>query len=75
MADMPGREPFAVPLKCPNCGQTGTAIWEEADAFSRQKGPQRELKLLSAGFFQRPARMAALDPQIVCDRCDTIQPD
>ncbi len=75
MADMPGREPFAIAIKCPKCGQAGSAIWEETDAFSRQHGPQRTLKLLSSGFFQRPAPMPALDPQIVCDRCDTVLPD
>jgi hypothetical protein len=72
---MQSRERFTVPLKCAQCGQAGSAAWEENGAGMRRGGAQRELILLSSGFHRSEVPAQSGDPTIVCNVCDTAQPD
>jgi hypothetical protein len=69
------RDQFTVPLKCPNCGQVGSAVWEEDDGHTKGQNAPRKLLRLSNGFHTEKGRTHSGDPIIVCDPCDEIQPD
>jgi hypothetical protein len=69
------RERFTVAIRCPDCGQVGSAAWEENAADSRQRGVHRELILLSNGFHRSRQRGQSGDPGIICDRCDAMLAD
>ena len=69
------REQFAVPIKCPKCGQVGSISWEEEAGADRRQGSMRKLILVSSGFHQRPGHNNSGDATIVCDRCGQVQPD
>jgi hypothetical protein len=75
MAEMPEREQFSVPLKCPKCDHAGSVVWEETIGPGRQRGPERILILLASGFRQGEGTTRSGDPSIVCNHCDTVQPD
>jgi len=64
------RERFTVAIRCPDCGQVGSAAWEENAADNRQHGVHRELILLSNGFRRSRQRGLSGNPRIICDRCD-----
>jgi hypothetical protein len=73
MADERSR--FNVAITCPNCGQTGSVIWEDARDFGRMQGSQRNLIHISGGFHAEGGRTQSGDPLIVCNECDEIQDD
>lgn len=66
-----GRDQFAIPLKC-QCGQIGTAIWEESNAVA-PAGPQTYLVSLSGGFYERIRKEDGSAIELVCSRCGTAQ--
>ena len=65
---------FAVPIRCPGCGQVGHTVWEENMGSGRPNHPRRLLRL-SNGFRTDPAPTPAGGPRIVCDHCDAVVPD
>jgi hypothetical protein len=69
------REEFVVAIRCPKCRQHGSTVWEEATGSHRSQGPQRRLKVVSAGFSQGAVNPVSRDPEIVCDNCETTLPD
>jgi uncharacterized ferredoxin-like protein len=69
------REEFVVAIRCPGCGQYGSTVWEETAASHRSQGPQRRLKIVSAGFVQGSVNPVSRDPCIICDNCEAILPD
>jgi hypothetical protein len=72
---MAGREQFTVDIACPHCAQKGAVVWEENTLGNRQNGVERAMIRVSPGFHAEAGRTQSGDPVIVCDRCDTIQPD
>jgi len=68
----PIRDTFPIPLRCPKCGQTGTAMWEENSRIS-PAGPEPSLAGISNGFYRR--ERANDLPLIVCRQCETPQSD
>jgi hypothetical protein len=72
---MRGREQFTIDIACPHCGQNGHAVWEENAPSNRSGGAERALVQLSPGFHAEAGRTQSGDPVVVCDGCDTIQPD
>lgn len=72
---MTGREQFTVDIACPHCAQNGAVVWEENTLGNRQNGIQRAFISVSAGFHTEAGRTQSGDPVIVCNKCDTIQPD
>ena len=73
MAGEPSR--FNVAITCPNCGQTGHVIWEEASEPGRTRGSQRQIIQIPDGFHQETGRTRSGHPLIVCNACDQIQED
>jgi hypothetical protein len=73
MADESSR--FNVAITCPNCGQTGHVIWEEAGEQNRPLGSQRQMIQISDGFHQETGRTRSGHRLIVCNICDQIQED
>lgn len=69
------RERFNVTLTCPDCGQTGYAIWEETGEFDPIASARRSLVFLSGSFHPETHRTRTGGVLIVCNACDTIQPD
>ena len=69
------RQTFRVPLNCPNCRNKGVAVWEEADARDRARGPERKLISLEGAFHSETGRTMSGDPVVVCTACDEIQDD
>jgi DNA-directed RNA polymerase subunit RPC12/RpoP len=67
------RAQFTVEIECPKCGQKGHAIWER-DAPNPQ-GLQPKLLSLPVGFSERVRTNLTELPEIVCDKCGTVQPD
>jgi hypothetical protein len=72
---MMGREQFTVDINCPHCAQPGAVVWEENTIGNRVHGIQRALIRVSDGFHPETARTESGDPLLVCDKCNTIQPD
>jgi hypothetical protein len=70
----PSRDIFPIALRCPKCGQTGTAMWEENSHISPD-GPEPTLASLSDGFYRRDGEGPAGAPLIVCRQCETPQPE
>jgi predicted RNA-binding Zn-ribbon protein involved in translation (DUF1610 family) len=68
------RTKFPVKIKCPKCGQTGSAMWEENSDIS-PRGPMSALDSLSDGFFQRIKDARTHSPEVVCRNCGTALPD
>lgn len=68
------REKFPVKIKCPKCGQTGSALWEENNEIS-PRGPMSSLESLSDGFHQRIKNASTHLPEVVCSGCGTVLPD
>lgn len=71
----PTYERFTIKLKCPQCGETGEIIWEEAAIGYREAGPKRRLVGVSPNFHAENGRTQSGDPVIVCTSCDSIQTD
>jgi C4-type Zn-finger protein len=69
------REQFTIDIKCPNCGQSGSAAWEENAPHNRKNGVERKLVLLSNGFRQSDVVGQSGDSLIACDRCDATLAD
>ena len=65
-----GRRRFARDLACPDCGQKGTATWEEN--ATRPLNPARSVVNLSEGFHTETGRTSSGETLIVCNVCDTI---
>jgi hypothetical protein len=68
-------ERFAVAIKCPACSQVGSVTWEKARTPTGDAAASSKLISVSNGFHtdHDPARPGG--PRIVCDHCDTVQPD
>ena len=71
MADERSR--FSAAITCPNCGQTGDVVWDEATGPDRTRGRQRQLVYISGGFHSETGRTQSGDPLVICDVCDQIQ--
>ena len=67
------RSQFRVELACRRCGQTGVSVWEENAAVGTD-GPQPILVSLSDGFYERLARKSPHAIELVCHRCEAVQP-
>lgn len=65
------RARFPVRIKCAKCGQTGSAIWEEA-AAPNPDGPKPVLISLPDGFYHRMQKDHGAPPQLVCGNCGSI---
>lgn len=72
---MEPRQTFSIALLCFNCGNDGTALWEEAGRFDRARGAERRLLSLTGKFHAESGRTNSGDPVIVCNECDEILPD
>jgi hypothetical protein len=70
-ATPPRRETFSIQLKCPGCGQLGSATSEENAEIIAQ-GPQPVLLSVSSGFLQRIHQQHAGETEIVCGVCDSV---
>jgi hypothetical protein len=68
------REEFSYVLICPGCAIIGLVTWEES-VPDRSLGAERLLVHVSPGFHSETGRTASGEALIVCDACDTIQPD
>jgi hypothetical protein len=68
------RQRFTVSLNCPECHATGAVVWEENNKMSTS-GLQRSLVEVQGAFHVEDGRTQSGDPVIVCNNCDTIQPD
>ena len=68
------REKFAAKIKCPKCGQIGSATWEE-NADLSPKGPMSQLLNVSSGFYQRMVKPERRTIETVCGVCETVIPD
>lgn len=68
------RNKFANDLKCSNCGQLGSAVWEE-NVMPRKSGIQSQIVALYGNFHIEAARIGIIGQVIVCTTCDEIQPD
>jgi len=66
---------FVTTLKCLGCAQTGSVGWEEHPAGDDCAGLSRNMAFMSSGFRKTEGLHMSGDHQIVCDVCDTIQPD
>ena len=55
-----------VPITCPRCGASGTAVWE-----GEKTGPC--LVSLSRGFYERMAKFTPYKLEIVCHACGAKQ--
>ena len=66
-----GPRQFTQDLLCPDCGQKGTASWEENSSAGRV-GSALHVVNLSAGFHVEEGRTAAGDALVICDVCDAI---
>ena len=69
-----GRNQFRLNFSCNHCGALGTAVWEE-NSPPEPRGPQRRLVTVGGEFHSETGRTQSGDPLIVCNNCDTIQPD
>ena len=58
-------------LVCPDCGQKGTASWEENSSPGRV-GSVRRVVDLSDGFHVEEGRTASGAALVICNVCDTI---
>ena len=68
-------EQFDAPLRCPTCGQKGSAFWEEGRLPSGGvRGPARLLSL-SDGFTRGGEGVLSNTPKIICNVCKTTLPD
>jgi hypothetical protein len=65
---------FSLALKCPSCGQSGSAFWEERDARFWKNDAKRKLVRLSDGFRRVDSPDAANGQQIACHRCKAAVP-
>lgn len=65
------REKFPVKIKCPKCGQVGSATWEE-NADVSLHGPMSQLLYVSNGFYQRVVKQDRGAIETVCDACGTV---
>ena len=65
------RDRFPVKIKCPKCGHTGSATWEENSTISA-RGPMASLEGLSDGFYQRTTEPPVGIPEVVCAKCETV---
>ena len=61
------RKKFVVPIKC-QCGQVGSAMWEE-NAKPSPAGLQPVLLEVSLGFHFRVQKDGRVAPQIICAAC------
>ena len=68
------RAQFTVEIECPKCGHKGPAIWEK-DALPNPQWLQPTLLSLPVGFSQHVRTYLTEFPEIVCDKCGTVQPD
>ena len=64
----------AAVLRSGHCGAMGVVTWEE-NARPQPGGMQRSLVELHGDFHSELGRSPSGDPLIVCNACDTIQPD
>jgi hypothetical protein len=69
------REKFSYVLFCPRCAIIGMVTWEESSGPKRSPPSERVLVQVSPGFHAEVGRTQAGETLIVCDSCDTIQPD
>lgn len=67
------REKFLVPIRC-ECGQVGSAIWEENTNLS-PKGPRPVLVEVSSGFYFRVMKKDICRTEIVCAICEGVVVD
>ena len=67
-----GPRRFTQELVCPDCGQKGTALWEENSSAGRVGSAQRVVEL-SEGFHVEEGRSAAGVALVICNVCDAIQ--
>jgi hypothetical protein len=70
-----GVQQFTVEFVCLTCAQVGVAGWEEAYCRERPFHAKRNMIFLSRGFHQGDGKTLSGDPEIVCDRCDSVLPD
>ena len=71
---MAKRRQVTVPLRCPKCGQVGTATWEENEPDALVAGLQSSLQGVSKGFYWRTGVSYRGNPEIMCERCGAAQP-
>jgi hypothetical protein len=76
VVERPRYDRFAAPFTCPNCAQSGSATWEEQTLPRGSARTLSRLIFVSHGFHVgRALSNTAGGAQIVCDRCNTGQPD
>ena len=67
---MARREQFSTNFKCPNCKNSGSALWEENENPVYGNGLNRELVSVSDGFCVTTGAKQASDTEIVCTECN-----
>lgn len=68
------REQVSYMLICPGCGLMGLITWDEP-TDERVRISDRELVDLVSGFHVETSGFRGNKMAIVCDHCDTTQPD
>jgi len=63
-----------LPIKCPHCGQSGSVAWNVPAAGGDPAKNIKNLVKVSSGFHWEVGRGEPDQVQILCDRCDEIQP-
>jgi uncharacterized Zn finger protein len=72
--DTPNRDQFTIAIECPQCGKTGSSVWEENHAIT-VKGPQPFLISLSEEFYERISKNIPYEIELVCNQCGLVQLD
>lgn len=72
--DRPARIQFQNPIRCPRCRQDGTETWEENSQINAH-GPQSQFVNRSDGFYERIAKKAPYQIEVVCEKCGAVLRD
>jgi hypothetical protein len=70
---MPDAQTSIFPIKCANCGQSGSVTWNAPTAPAAMEKSLGNLVKVSTGFHWETGRMSPGQVLIVCDGCDEIQ--
>ncbi len=71
---MSDRQASILPIKCPNCGQSGSVAWSAPDSGDEMAKSLKNLVKVSSRFHWEVGRGIPDQLFILCDRCDEIQP-
>jgi hypothetical protein len=72
--DRPPNVPYTINFKCHKCGQEGFAVWEEYCSPGKPQG-RTSLVSVSDGFYERLNKRGSALIELVCNRCEAVQPD